>query len=70
MPIINFLQLLPLLLRGLELSDDDLRGNIIDTFLSLKESESATTIISQHTSTLVNIMLKNASFQQQPSPVG
>ena len=48
-------QLIPLLLRGLELPDNAIRNDAIDTFLAAAEGESPEkNLVSEHSSTLVN----------------
>ncbi|PPQ72316.1 hypothetical protein CVT26_007273, partial [Gymnopilus dilepis] len=54
--------LIPLLLRGLDLPDPEIRANIIDTFLAAAEGESPDhSLVSEHSVTLVNSMLKNST---------
>lgn len=63
-------QLIPLLLRGLELSDNAIRNNVIDTFLAAAEGESPEkNLVSDHSSTLVNAMLKNSKLDEFTSTV-
>lgn len=65
-----FQQLIPLLLRGLELSDNAIRNNVIDTFLAAAEGESPEkNLVSEHSSTLVNSMLKNSKLEELSSTV-
>lgn len=68
-------QLLPLLIRGLDLPDPHIRASVIDT---LYASASATSkdsktpeqgAVSEHASTLVSAMLKNARVKENPSVV-
>ncbi|KAF8909296.1 Dos2-interacting transcription regulator of RNA-Pol-II-domain-containing protein [Gymnopilus junonius] len=57
--------LIPLLLRGLEFPDQEIRGNIIDTFLAAAEGESPDhSLVSEHSVTLVNSMLKNCTVTE------
>jgi len=52
---------MPLLLRGLDLPDTEIRANVIDTFISAVGSEPTDHgAISEHASTLVSTMLKNS----------
>ncbi|KJA28181.1 hypothetical protein HYPSUDRAFT_130307 [Hypholoma sublateritium FD-334 SS-4] len=60
--------LIPLLLRGLDLPDADIRSNVIDTFLAAAEGESpGKSLISEHSVTLVNSMLKNSKVGEMTS---
>ncbi|KAH9479537.1 MMS19 nucleotide excision repair protein-like protein [Psilocybe cubensis] len=53
-------KLIPLLLRGLDLPDAEIRSNIIDTFLAAAEGETPEkSLVAEHGVTLVNAMLKN-----------
>ncbi|KAF9531685.1 RNAPII transcription regulator C-terminal-domain-containing protein [Crepidotus variabilis] len=64
----NFAMLIPLLLRGLDLPDADIRSNVIDTFLAAAEGETPeSSIISEHSVTLANLMLKNSKVDEMPS---
>ncbi|KAF9561230.1 ARM repeat-containing protein [Agrocybe pediades] len=67
--LLNILrQLIPLLLRGLELPDSEIRSNIIDTLLVAAEGESPEkSLVAEHSTTLVNTMLKNSKVQDMPS---
>ena len=52
---------MPLLLRGLELVDFNIRADVIDTFLAAAEGDaSEQSLVSEHASTLVTYMLKNS----------
>jgi DNA repair/transcription protein MET18/MMS19 len=52
--------LIPFLLRGLELPDAEIRGNAIAIFIANAEGgPPEESMISEHSSTLVNSMLKN-----------
>jgi DNA repair/transcription protein MET18/MMS19 len=63
-------QLMPLLLRGLELPDFNIRADVIDTFLSAAEGDaSEQSLVSEHSSTLVTYMLKNSMVNEMPSVV-
>ncbi|KDR80617.1 hypothetical protein GALMADRAFT_240958 [Galerina marginata CBS 339.88] len=60
--------LVPLLLHGLELPDSEIRSNIIDTFLAAAEGESPeSSLVSEHSVTLVNSMLKNCAVSETSS---
>ncbi|KAI0686671.1 ARM repeat-containing protein [Cytidiella melzeri] len=55
--------LLPLLLRGLGLPDHKIRANVIDTLLSVADSNSKQPIIAEHATSLVSVMLKNSTAE-------
>ncbi|KAA1469065.1 ARM repeat-containing protein [Dentipellis sp. KUC8613] len=67
--------LIPLLLRGLELPDAEIRANVIETFLSAAQADVEAnakiskegSLISGHSSTLVSTMLRNSSAQEMPN---
>ncbi|EPT02988.1 hypothetical protein FOMPIDRAFT_1142982 [Fomitopsis schrenkii] len=64
--------LMPLLLRGLDLPDYEIRASVIDTLLATAEgsSSSATkesSILAEHASSLVSTMLKNSTVKDMPS---
>ncbi|CAL1714198.1 unnamed protein product [Somion occarium] len=60
--------LMPLLLRGLELPDPEIRANVIDTFLVTADPDAKEkSAISEHATSLVHTMLKNSMVSQQPS---
>jgi DNA repair/transcription protein MET18/MMS19 len=62
---------MPLLLRALELPDNDLRANVIDTLTSSSENRlQEPEFISEHASTLLSAMLKNSLVKEVPSAVG
>ena len=64
------LQLMPLLLRGLDLPDHEIRASVIDTLLSVADPASKpNTIVAEHASSLVKVMLKNSLFSEMPSVV-
>ena len=63
-------QLMPLLLRGLNLPDNGIRAGVIDTLIATtdpnnKENE----LISKYAGSLVTVMLKNSKAEDMPSPV-
>ena len=58
---------MPLLLRGLDLPDPEIRANVIDTLLATADTEAKNPTISEHASSLVNTMLKNSVVAEQPS---
>ncbi|KAG5647524.1 hypothetical protein DXG03_009461 [Asterophora parasitica] len=60
--------LMPLLLRGLDLPDFEIRADVIDTLLAAAEGDASEQgLVSEHASTLVNIMLKNSMADDMPS---
>lgn len=58
---------MPLLLRGLDLPDPEIRANVIDTLLATADTETKNPTISEHASGLVHTMLKNSMVTEQPS---
>lgn len=64
-------QMMPLLLRGIDLPEEDMRANVINTLISVAEEESAgeADIISEHSTTIIASLLKNADFRTTSSPV-
>lgn len=62
---------MPYLLRGLELPEEDMRVNVINTLISVVEEESAgeADIISEHATTIITTLLKNADHNVTTSPV-
>ena len=63
-------QLMPLLLRSLEIPDMDVRAGAIDALLSISEEDSMRqTAIAEHVSTLVSTMIKNALAEGEGSSV-
>jgi hypothetical protein len=64
------LQLMPLLLRGLELPNNEIRENVIETLLAAADPNSEdNSLISEHATSLVSIMLKNSTVTNMPSAV-
>ncbi|KAF8623217.1 hypothetical protein AX15_006454 [Amanita polypyramis BW_CC] len=61
--------LMPLLLRGLELPDADIRASVMDTLLDAAKSGETLEkdIISEHATSLVNAMLQNCMVDRAPS---
>ncbi|KAI0079355.1 ARM repeat-containing protein [Panus rudis PR-1116 ss-1] len=59
--------LMPLLLRGLDLPDPEIRANVIDTLLATSDSTTENKAISEHASSLVTTMLKNSMVDEMPS---
>ncbi|KAJ2934020.1 hypothetical protein H1R20_g3061, partial [Candolleomyces eurysporus] len=60
--------LIPLLIRGLDLPDPDIRRNVIETLLAAAEGETPEkSLVAEHASTLVNAMLKNCLVEEMPS---
>jgi DNA repair/transcription protein MET18/MMS19 len=61
---------MPLLLRGLDLADFDIRADVIDILIAVAEDETiGHTVISEHTSSLVTAMLKNSLATEMSSTV-
>ncbi|KAJ3521011.1 hypothetical protein NMY22_g12497 [Coprinellus aureogranulatus] len=61
--------LIPLLIRGLDLPDPQIRSNVIETLLAAAEGETPEkSLVAEHASTLVNAMLKNCLVKETPSP--
>ena len=62
---------MPLLLRGLDLPDSEIRANVIDTLLAVADpsAKSNNSTISEHASSLVATMLKNSMVRDMPSAV-
>ncbi|KZT67370.1 ARM repeat-containing protein [Daedalea quercina L-15889] len=64
--------LMPLLLRGLDLPDFEIRASVIDTLLATAEGSSSSktkenNIVAEHASSLVSTMLKNSMVRDMPS---
>ncbi|KAJ3721001.1 ARM repeat-containing protein [Lentinula raphanica] len=59
--------LIPLLVRGLDLPDYNIRSQVIDTFLAVAEGDSPSEIITDHAPSLITTMLKNCSVDRMPS---
>ncbi|RPD59070.1 ARM repeat-containing protein [Lentinus tigrinus ALCF2SS1-7] len=60
--------LMPLLLRGLDLPDNEIRASVIDTLhAAALSSERDDAIIAEHASSLVSTMVKNSLVSQMPS---
>lgn len=62
--------MMPYLLRGLDLPDENMRANVIETLLSVAkdESPSRTDIISEYASTIVAALLRNGDQELTRSP--
>lgn len=61
---------MPLLLRGLDLPNDEIRANVIDTLLATADPDSKeNSLVSEHATSLVSIMLKNSMVADMPSSV-
>jgi len=59
--------IIPFLLRGLELPDAEIRADAIAIFIATAEGESLEKpMISEYSSTLVNLMLKNSRIDDMP----
>lgn len=63
---------MPYLLRGVDLADEEMRASVINTLISVAEEKSAGEgdIISEHASTIIAALLKNADYRTTPNPVG
>lgn len=62
---------MPLLLRGLNLPDNEIRAGVIDTLITTTDPGSKDNeLVSKYAGSLVSIMLKNAKAKDMPSPVG
>ena len=64
---------MPLLLRGLDLPDNEIRASVIDTLHAAAVSSSGekdNAIVAEHASSLVSTMLRNCLVSQMPSVVG
>lgn len=63
---------MPYLLRGIDLADEEMRTSVINTLISVSEEQSAGEgdIISEHASSIITALLKNANHHITPSPVG
>ncbi|KAI0642252.1 ARM repeat-containing protein [Trametes meyenii] len=60
--------LMPLLLRGLELPDNEIRASVIDTLQAAATSSGKdNSLLAEHASSLVSTMLKNSTVAQTPS---
>ncbi|GBE89610.1 MMS19 nucleotide excision repair [Sparassis crispa] len=62
--------LMPLLLRGLDLPDAEIRSNVIDTLLAAAQSgakETESSIVSEHAASLVSTMLRNSMVHETAS---
>ena len=62
-------KLMPLLLRGLDLPDNEIRASVIDTLLAAAATSDGATVASEHAASLVATMLKNALAAHMPSAV-
>jgi len=61
---------MPLLLRGLSLSDNEIRAGVIDTLITTTDPNNKDNeLVSKYASSLVTVMLKNAKATDMPSPV-
>ena len=63
---------MPLLLRGLDLPDNDIRAGVIDTLQATATSDDQSKdsgVVSQHAVSLASTMLKNSLVTQMPSAV-
>jgi DNA repair/transcription protein MET18/MMS19 len=61
---------MPLLIRGLDLPDTEIRANVIDTLISAVGSDSLMySGVFEHASSLVSTMLKNSVVSEMSSTV-
>ena len=61
---------MPVLLRALDLLDNDLRADVIDILATTAEGDiREPNVIAEHASTLVSAMLKNARVEDMSSTV-
>jgi DNA repair/transcription protein MET18/MMS19 len=61
---------MPLLLRGLNLPDNEIRAGVIDTLLATTDPNGKDNeLVSRYASSLVTAVLKNAKAKDMPSPV-
>ncbi|KAF8308312.1 hypothetical protein DL93DRAFT_2231691 [Clavulina sp. PMI_390] len=63
-------KMMPFVLRGIDLPDEDLRTNVINTLISVAEEESAgeADILADHATSIITSLLKNADTLQISSP--
>ncbi|KAK0501497.1 ARM repeat-containing protein [Armillaria luteobubalina] len=60
--------LIPLLLRGLDLPDESIHANVIDTFIAAAEGDTPEqSLVAEHVPSLISKMLKNSSIRDMPS---
>ncbi|PCH36357.1 ARM repeat-containing protein [Wolfiporia cocos MD-104 SS10] len=60
--------LMPLLLRGIYLPDDEIRAGVMDTLFAAAESSSKeNSVLAEHASSLVSTMLRNSMVNDMPS---
>ncbi|KAK0188708.1 ARM repeat-containing protein [Armillaria mellea] len=60
--------LIPLLLRGLDLPDESIHANVIDTFITAAEGDTPEqSLVAEHVPSLISKMLKNSSIRDMPS---
>ncbi|KAK0239096.1 ARM repeat-containing protein [Armillaria nabsnona] len=60
--------LIPLLLRGLDLPDESIHANVIDTFIAAAEGDTPEqSLVAEHVPSLISKMLKNSRIQDMPS---
>ena len=64
-------QLMPLLIRGFDIADSDIRADIIDALTAVTEDNTVDqSVISEHVSSLATAMLKNCTAAETSSTVG
>ncbi|SJL03979.1 uncharacterized protein ARMOST_07336 [Armillaria ostoyae] len=60
--------LIPLLLRDLDLPDESIHANVIDTFIAAAEGDTPEqSLVAEHVPSLISKMLKNSSIRDMPS---
>jgi DNA repair/transcription protein MET18/MMS19 len=64
-------KIIPFLLRGLDVPDEEMRANTINTLntVAKDESSSQVDVITEHASTIVTALLRNADYEITKSPV-
>ncbi len=65
------IKILPLLLRGLDLSDETIRAHVVDTIHAMASDESSmhTELIEEYAYTIVNALLQSSDAQHTKSSV-
>lgn len=61
---------MPLLLRGLNLPDNEIRAGVIDTLIATTDPDTKDNeLVSKYAGSFVDVMLKNAKAKDMPSSV-
>ena len=60
---------MPLLLRGLQLPDAEIRNDVIETLLATAGEGMSNEIVAQHATSLAQSMLMNSKVSETPSVV-